>query len=45
VIAVELTKPGLDVPVVKVIAPGLADYWNSAAPPDWRAVQRRMKRD
>jgi ribosomal protein S12 methylthiotransferase accessory factor len=45
VIAVELTKPGLDVPVVKVIAPGLADYWNSAAPPDWRTVQRRMKHD
>jgi ribosomal protein S12 methylthiotransferase accessory factor len=44
VIAVDLTKPGLDVPVVKVIAPGMADYWNSAAPPDWRMVQRRMQR-
>jgi ribosomal protein S12 methylthiotransferase accessory factor YcaO len=42
-VVVPLNKPGLDTPVVKVIVPGLADYWNSAAPPVWQAIQRRLR--
>jgi ribosomal protein S12 methylthiotransferase accessory factor len=43
-VVVTLNKPGLNTPVVKVVVPGLADYWNSAAPPDWQAIQRRLRR-
>ena len=42
VIVVELTKPELDVPVVKVVVPGLADYWTNAASPQWAALGSRV---
>lgn len=44
VIVVDLTKPVLDVPVVKVVVPGLADYWTSAVSPQWTALGSRVLR-
>jgi ribosomal protein S12 methylthiotransferase accessory factor len=44
VIAVNLTKPQLDIPVVKVIVPGLVDFWASTAFPPWGMMQSRISR-
>ena len=44
VIAVDLTKAEIGVPVVKVIVPGLADYWTSESPPQWEALGQRVMR-
>ncbi len=44
VIVVDLTKPELDMPVVKVVVPGLADYWTSAESPQWTALGSRVMR-
>jgi ribosomal protein S12 methylthiotransferase accessory factor YcaO len=44
VIAVDLTEPELDIPVVKVIVPGLVDFWASDAPPPWTVIQSRILR-
>ena len=44
VIVVDLTKPEFNIPVVKVIVPGLADYWTSSTVPDWRALGSRVRR-
>lgn len=43
VIVVDLTKPEFNVPVVKVIVPGLADYWTDKSPPDWMALGPRVR--
>lgn len=45
VVVVDLTRNDLETPVVKVIVPGLADYWNNTAPPNWQAIQRRLRRN
>jgi len=42
VIAVDLTKPEINIPVVKVIVPELADFWTSDAPPQWEALGPRV---
>jgi len=44
VIIVDLTKPEFNIPVVKVIVPGLADYWTSNTAPNWNALGPRVKR-
>jgi ribosomal protein S12 methylthiotransferase accessory factor len=44
VIVVDLTKPEINVPVVKVIVPDLADFWTSDAPPQWEALGPRVMR-
>lgn len=44
VIVVDLTKPEFNIPVVKVIVPGLADYWTSNTTPDWNALGPRVRR-
>lgn len=43
-IVVDLTKPELNVPVVKVIVPGSADFWTSDKPPVWGALGSRVRR-
>ena len=44
VIVVDLTKPEFNIPVVKVIVPGLADYWTSNSVPNWKALGPRVRR-
>lgn len=44
VIVVDLTKPEFNIPVVKVIVPGLADYWTSDTSPNWNALGPRVRR-
>jgi ribosomal protein S12 methylthiotransferase accessory factor YcaO len=43
-IAVDVTEPELDIPVVKVVVPGLVDFWTSDAPSPWATVQSRIQR-
>ena len=44
IVVVDLCKPGIDVPVVKVIIPGMADYWTSEHKASWRALGPRVMR-
>jgi ribosomal protein S12 methylthiotransferase accessory factor len=44
IVLVDLTKPEFEIPVVKVIVPGLADYWTSDAPPQWSTLTARIQR-
>ena len=44
VIVVDLTKHEFNIPVVKVIVPGLADYWTSNTSPNWNALGPRVRR-
>jgi ribosomal protein S12 methylthiotransferase accessory factor len=43
-ILVDLTRPELGMPVVKVIVPGLVDYWTSNTSPQWAALGNRVMR-
>jgi ribosomal protein S12 methylthiotransferase accessory factor YcaO len=43
-ILVDLTKPELGMPVVKVIIPGLVDFWSSSTYPNWAALGNRVMR-
>jgi YcaO-like protein with predicted kinase domain len=43
IIIVNLTKPDLGIPVVKVVVPGLADYWTASTIPQWKTLMNRVQ--